>query len=108
LNKSAHDSANLQELELVDALGDMEIAQKLISASILRDDAGNPLNHMDSHFKSLGLTSMEPVVRDTGEFKALDKYVQDTHGATHKHYRTKVQHVFRVERYVFWCSMPCL
>jgi poly [ADP-ribose] polymerase len=97
--KSINDQDLLKkELELVDALGDMQVAQKLISASIPRDDAGNPVNPLDARFRGLGLSSMDPVDRQSTEFAALDKYVQDTHGETHRHYKVAIQHVFRVER----------
>jgi len=105
----------LQELNLVDALGDMvrsphsivclclphviqEIASKLITgASINVDDDGNPLNPLDAHFRSLGLTSMDPVARNSWEFAGLASYISDTHGQTH-HFNASILHAFRVER----------
>ncbi|TFK76676.1 PARP-domain-containing protein [Pluteus cervinus] len=87
-----------KELDLVDALGDMEIASKLISSTIPLDDEGNPINPMDAKFKSLGLNSMEPVASGSNEFKVLNQYVQDTHGQTHRHYSVKVLNAYRVER----------
>ena len=87
-----------RELELVDALGDMEVTSKLISASISKDPAtGAPLIPLDAHFESLSLTRMDPVGRASGEWGTLERYVRDTHGATH-HTRVQVEHAFRVER----------
>ncbi|KAG1749621.1 poly polymerase catalytic domain-containing protein [Suillus paluster] len=86
-----------RELNLVDALGDMEIAHKLITATINVDDNGKPLNPLDAHFRSLGLNSMDPVARNSSEFTALSRYISDTHGQTH-HFRASVLHAFRVER----------
>ncbi|KAG2049839.1 PARP-domain-containing protein [Suillus hirtellus] len=86
-----------RELNLVDALGDMEIAHKLINTTINVDDDGKPLNPLDAHFRSLGLNSMDPVARDSSEFDALTRYISDTHGQTH-HFRSEVLHAFRVER----------
>ncbi|KAG6887870.1 hypothetical protein C0992_010437, partial [Termitomyces sp. T32_za158] len=74
-----------EELNLVDALGDMEIASKLISTNLHTDANGAPINPLDANFRSLGLTSMKPVKPDTQEFKTLEAYVRDTHGATHQH-----------------------
>ena len=54
---------------------------------------------MDAHFRSLGLTSMNPVARDSSEFAGLSRYVSDTHGQTH-HFSASVIHAFRVEREV--------
>ncbi|KAK7064730.1 poly polymerase [Favolaschia claudopus] len=87
-----------RELELVDALGDMEIASKLIASSADEDEEGNPVNPVDANFRSLGLTSMEPVDRSSQEFKVLDGYVRDTHGHTHGHIKANVLNAFRVER----------
>lgn len=86
-----------RELNLVDALGDMEIAHKLINTTINVDDDGKPLNPLDAHFRSLGLNSMDPVARDSSEFDTLTRYISDTHGQTH-HFRSAVLHAFRVER----------
>ncbi|KAG5642504.1 hypothetical protein DXG03_002701 [Asterophora parasitica] len=87
-----------RELELVDALGDMEIASKLIASTILSDSEGNPLNPLDANFRSLGLTSLQPVKNNSSEFTALEAYARDTHGATHRHYQVKVTNAYRVER----------
>ncbi|KAG1757989.1 poly polymerase catalytic domain-containing protein [Suillus lakei] len=79
-----------RELNLVDALGDMvcdpKFAHQLITSSI-----------NDAHFRSLGLNSMNPVARNSSEFKALARYISDTHGQTH-YFRSEVVHAFRVER----------
>jgi len=87
-----------KELELVDALGDMEVAHEVISSSILSDEQGRPLNPLDAHFRSLGLSTMDPVKPTTDEFRALEAYARDTHGATHRHYSVNVLNAFRVER----------
>ncbi|EMD41273.1 hypothetical protein CERSUDRAFT_127918 [Gelatoporia subvermispora B] len=86
-----------QELELVDALGDMEVASKLIQGSIPRDAAGKPMNPLDAHFRSLELSAMAPIARASGEFAALQAYTRDTHGSTH-HFNVDIVHAFRVER----------
>ncbi|RPD56226.1 PARP-domain-containing protein [Lentinus tigrinus ALCF2SS1-6] len=87
-----------RELELVDALGDMEVASKLISSSVPRDASGKPMNPLDAHFSSLELTKMEPIAQASREFDALQAYARDTHGATHRHYGVQVLQAFRVER----------
>ncbi|KAJ7293875.1 poly polymerase catalytic domain-containing protein [Mycena rebaudengoi] len=87
-----------KELELVDALGDMEIASKLIAANVHEDENGNPINPMDANFRSLGLSSMAPVKRSSEEFKVLETYARDTHGATHSHMKINVTNAYRVER----------
>lgn len=86
-----------KELDLVDALGDMEVASKLIASSTPKDAAGNPVNPLDAHFRSLALTTMEPVARGNKEFGVLQAYVRDTHGFTHQ-MKVELRHAFRVER----------
>ncbi|KDQ10244.1 hypothetical protein BOTBODRAFT_136978 [Botryobasidium botryosum FD-172 SS1] len=86
-----------KELELVDALGDMEIAQKLISEKVATDADGNPVNPLDAHFRSLALESMVPINTRSKEFAALAGYARDTHGATHS-YRVTLENAFRVKR----------
>ncbi|CAL1697247.1 unnamed protein product [Somion occarium] len=87
-----------KELDLVDALGDMEVASKLIASSILTDESGAPINPIDAHFRSLRLTDMSPIDKGSKEFKGLNHYTHDTHGATHGHYKVHVQYAYRVER----------
>ncbi|KAF7340131.1 Poly [ADP-ribose] polymerase [Mycena venus] len=87
-----------KELELVDALGDMEIASKLIAANQDSDEDGNAVNPIDANFRSLGLTSMDPIQRTSEEFSVLEAYVRDTHGHTHGHIKANVLNAFRVER----------
>ncbi|KAI0770930.1 poly polymerase catalytic domain-containing protein [Trametes elegans] len=87
-----------KELELVDALGDMEVATKLIQSTIPKDADGRVINPLDACFRSLHLSKMEPVARASAEFSALETYTRDTHGATHRHYGVDVLHAFRVER----------
>ncbi|KAI0933069.1 hypothetical protein AcW1_000001 [Taiwanofungus camphoratus] len=93
------DMATLKrELELVDALGDMEIASKLIASSVPKGADGKPINPLDANFLSLRLSAMNPVSASTKEFAALQAYARDTHGATHQHYQVQVQYAFRVDR----------
>ncbi|KAJ6573971.1 poly polymerase catalytic domain-containing protein [Mycena vulgaris] len=87
-----------KELELVDALGDMEIASKLIASNKHADADGNPVNPLDANFLSLGLSSMDPINRTSEEFKVLETYVRDTHGHTHSHIKANVLNAYRVER----------
>ncbi|THH21021.1 hypothetical protein EW146_g480 [Bondarzewia mesenterica] len=87
-----------KELELVDALGDMEIAQELIQTSTLLDAKGNAINPVDAHFRSLKLSFMELVDPSSREFQALAAYATDSHGTTHSHFRVKIQNAYRVER----------
>src|ERR1700722_7037590 len=77
-----------------------EIAQKLISSTVEVDDNNNPINPVDARFRSLGLSSMDPIQPGSKEYNALEAYARDTHGETHRHYQVHLQHAFRVERCV--------
>ncbi|CUA76808.1 poly [Rhizoctonia solani] len=88
-----------RELELVDALGDMEIANKIMSDSRPKDADGNPLNPLDANMRSLDLKFVDPVARDSKEWATIANYMTGTHGATHSHYRGELRNLFRVERH---------
>ncbi|KLO20418.1 PARP-domain-containing protein [Schizopora paradoxa] len=87
-----------KELELVDALGDMEIATKLLASKTTLDEDGNPLNPVDAHFRSLNLETMDPVAFGSKEFEGLATYAKDSHGSTHSYYKVNVEAAFRVTR----------
>ncbi|KAL5535104.1 hypothetical protein ACEPAF_3197 [Sanghuangporus sanghuang] len=87
-----------KELELVDALGDMEVAQKLINEKSSANWDGEPINPIDARFRSLELESMQPVASNSREFAAIATYALNTHGATHSYYKVAVQNVFRIRR----------
>lgn len=75
----------------------MEVASKLISSTILTDEDGQPINQLDSHFKSLRLTAMDPISRQSKEFSGLEAYARDTHGQTHN-FNVQLLNAYRVER----------
>ncbi|KAG8941272.1 hypothetical protein FRC04_004634 [Tulasnella sp. 424] len=83
-----------KELELVDALGDMTIASKLIQAK-----PSNGLNQIDSRLEGLNLKSIEPLAPSSNEFKVLETYCHDSAGRTHSHMSGfNVVDIFKVER----------
>jgi poly [ADP-ribose] polymerase len=47
---------------------------------------------------------MEPVKAGSQEFKTLEAYARDTHGATHRHLQVSILNAFRVERFVVYSS----
>ncbi|KAG8814974.1 hypothetical protein FRC17_000908 [Serendipita sp. 399] len=92
-------ASSFRELELVDALGDMEITQKLIDEDHPKDANGNPMNPLDGKFQSLDLKFMDPIDSASSEFRKLQEYVTNTHGATHSSYSAIIKRAFRVERH---------
>ncbi|EIW86354.1 PARP-domain-containing protein [Coniophora puteana RWD-64-598 SS2] len=87
-----------KELDLVDALGDMQISHEVLNTALKLDEDGNLVNPVDSQYASLGLTSMDPVDQGTSEFARLAAYVRDTHGETHSNISASIVNAFRVER----------
>ncbi|CAE6529036.1 unnamed protein product [Rhizoctonia solani] len=87
-----------KELELVDALGDMEIATKIMSDSRPKDADGNPVNPLDANMRSLDLNYIDPVARGSNEWATIANYMTGTHGATHSSYKGELRNLFRVER----------
>ncbi|KAK7029695.1 hypothetical protein VNI00_014393 [Paramarasmius palmivorus] len=86
-----------RELDLVDALGEMEIASQLMSSIEEKEDA-EPINPLDAQFRSLELTEMDVVSRNSQEFKTIEEYMRNTHGDTHGHIKAKLKNLFRIER----------
>ncbi|EJU01160.1 PARP-domain-containing protein [Dacryopinax primogenitus] len=87
-----------RELDLIDALGDMEVASKLLSDSISQTEDGTLIHPLDAQLASLELKNIAPLTKDSTEFEAVAKYARETHGTTH-HFGAEVVDVFRVERH---------
>ncbi|KZT52784.1 PARP-domain-containing protein [Calocera cornea HHB12733] len=86
-----------RELDLIDTLGDMEVASKLLSDSMAQTEDGTPIHPLDAQLAGLDLKLIEPLPKQGAEFEAVAKYARDTHGTTH-HFGAEVVDVFRVER----------
>ncbi|KAK6505092.1 hypothetical protein TWF481_007014 [Arthrobotrys musiformis] len=87
------------EIDLVQSLGDMAIAEKIMKdVEYAEDDQGNRIHPLDKQFSSLGLLETTPLEEDTKEYQYLRDYFHKTHGQTHSHIRAKVVHIFRIER----------
>lgn len=78
--------------DMLDALLEMEIAYNL-----LRDTTDGKQNPLDNHYKQLK-TDIEILDKSSEEFKMIDKYVQNTHAATHTQYKLEIEEVFAVKR----------
>ncbi|XP_010456041.1 PREDICTED: poly [ADP-ribose] polymerase 2 isoform X1 [Camelina sativa] len=81
-----------QKIEMVEALGEIELATKLLSVDRgLQDD---PLYY---HYQQLncGLT---PVGADSEEFSMVASYMENTHAKTHSGYTVEIAQLFRASR----------
>ncbi|ESQ37899.1 hypothetical protein EUTSA_v10028509mg [Eutrema salsugineum] len=83
-----------QKIEMVEALGEIELATKLLSIDPrLQDD---PLYY---HYQQLncGLT---PVGADSEEFSMVANYMENTHAKTHSGYTVEIAQLFKASRAV--------
>ncbi|KAK7688276.1 hypothetical protein QCA50_008646 [Cerrena zonata] len=87
-----------RELDLVDALGDMEVASKLIASSVLTDDDGQPINQLDAHFRSLRLSSMAPISRRSKSLRDSNDIPRTLMVALTAITKVNIQNAYRVER----------
>ncbi|XP_077279950.1 poly-(ADP-ribose) polymerase isoform X2 [Temnothorax americanus] len=78
--------------DMLDALLEMEIAYNLLCDKT--DEKENPL---DGHYKQLK-TDIDVLDKTSEEFKMIEKYVQNTHAATHTQYALEIEDVFVVKR----------
>ncbi len=82
-----------KEVELLQSLGDMSIAEEIKSLGA-KADGVHPL---DRQYAGLNLSEMVPLGRKSTEFEHLANYLVKSHGETHT-FTYKVQDIFRIER----------
>lgn len=78
--------------EMLESLLEMEIAYELLHAK--SDGSKNPL---DAHYAQLK-TDIDVLDKESEEFKLIQKYVKNTHAATHTQYDLIVEEVFVAKR----------
>eukprot|EP01114_Cavostelium_apophysatum_P017118 TRINITY_DN5010_c0_g1_i1.p1 TRINITY_DN5010_c0_g1~~TRINITY_DN5010_c0_g1_i1.p1 ORF type:complete len:839 (+),score=296.05 TRINITY_DN5010_c0_g1_i1:94-2610(+) len=80
------------KLEMLEALTDMEIAQKILNTGKDLDE-----NPVDTQYKALN-TEIVTLSHSDTEFKIIQKYVKNTHAPTHTDYTLEVLDVFKIAR----------
>jgi poly [ADP-ribose] polymerase len=85
-----------REIELLDSLSDMSIADEIMKEAD-EDVEGVIPNPLDGQYKGLGMEEMEALDHDSSEFKQLEDYMLKTHGSTH-YMSFTVEEIFRIER----------
>lgn len=80
------------KLEMVEALGEIEVATKLLG-----DDTGLQEDPLYSHYQRLHC-QLTPLEVDSLEFSLIAKYLLNTHAKTHSSYSVDIVQIFRVER----------
>ncbi|KAL2927715.1 Poly [ADP-ribose] polymerase 2 [Bienertia sinuspersici] len=80
------------KLEMVEALGEIELATKLLS-----DDVGMQDDPLYAQYERLHC-KLIPVEADSEEFSMIQKYTKNTHAKTHSGYTVDIVQIFRVSR----------
>ncbi|KAJ4458348.1 putative polymerase family [Paratrimastix pyriformis] len=100
--------AKLQKkMSLMEALGDMEIAQRVLSDA----KQGPAINPIDQKYEALH-TLMQPLPPGTERFELIKRMVTNTHAPTHTAYTLAIEDIFDVsragesERFVPWAENP--
>ncbi|MFS7901678.1 putative NAD(+) ADP-ribosyltransferase transcription regulator SAP family [Helianthus anomalus] len=82
-----------RKLEMVEALGEIEVATKL-----LEDNAGAQDDPLFSCYERLSC-ELTPVEVDSKEYHMIAKYMKNTHAKTHTNYGVEIVQIFRTSRH---------
>ncbi|KAJ5719951.1 poly polymerase [Penicillium malachiteum] len=88
----ATDQQIRKEVELLEALTDMDVANEIMKYSRLTS-----VHELDLQFQGLGLKEMSPLEHTSTEFEELANYLTNSRGATHSINYTIID-IFRMER----------
>ncbi|CAL0316465.1 unnamed protein product [Lupinus luteus] len=80
------------KLEMVEALGEIEVATKL-----LKDDAEMQEDPLYAHYQRLHC-ELVPVEFGCEEFYMIEKYMKNTHAETHSNYTVEIVQIFKLSR----------
>ncbi|XP_057375283.1 poly [ADP-ribose] polymerase 1-like [Daphnia carinata] len=81
------------KLDMLESLMEIEVAFNLLKTG----DAVKDKNPIDAHYEKLN-TEIEVLDKSSEEFKLIETYAKNTHGATHTRYTLEVEEVFKVVR----------
>ncbi|XP_051832935.1 poly [ADP-ribose] polymerase 2 isoform X2 [Antechinus flavipes] len=80
------------KIQLLEALGDIEIAIKLVKTELK-----TPEHPLDQHYRNLHC-ALRPLDHSCHEFKVISQYLHSTHAPTHNDYTMTLLEVFEVEK----------
>ncbi|XP_026346319.1 poly [ADP-ribose] polymerase 2 [Ursus arctos] len=80
------------KVQLLEALGDIEIAIKLVKTELQ-----SPEHPLDQHYRQLHC-ALRPLDHESYEFKVISQYLQSTHAPTHRDYTMTLLDIFEVEK----------
>ncbi|SLM34132.1 poly-ribose polymerase [Lasallia pustulata] len=72
-----------KEVDLLESLSDMEIANEIMKDASVTDEKGNVTHPLDRQYAGLGMQEMTPLDNTSNEFKQLRDYLIQSHGYTH-------------------------
>lgn len=81
-----------QKTEMIDSLMEIEFAYSIMKKMISCEG-----NIIDQYYNQLD-TELEVLSRDSEEYLILEKYVQNSHAETHKHYDLIIEDILKVTR----------
>ncbi|KAM9646392.1 poly [ADP-ribose] polymerase 2 isoform 1-T1 [Trichechus inunguis] len=81
-----------EKVQLLEALGDIEIAIKLVKTELQ-----SPEHPLDQHYRNLHC-ALHPLDHASDEFKVISQYLESTHAPTHSDYTMTLLDVFEVEK----------
>lgn len=84
-----------KEVELLESLSDMRIAEEIMKQSTVQNDSG--VNPLDSQYEKLGMREMTPLDETSTEFHEIHEYLTKSAGSTH-YFDYRVEDIFRIER----------
>ncbi|KAF8972836.1 Poly [ADP-ribose] polymerase 2 [Entomortierella lignicola] len=86
------------KLQMLEALGEIEIAQKLIKENKKAASEAVTVNPLDQQYESLKLNKLEPMDKTSERYKLIEQFVKNSHGSTHSYYDLVIEDVFDLER----------
>ena len=81
-----------KKISLLEALGDIEVAMKIINS---KEDSD--LNPVDRHYKNLAC-DLQPLERTSHDYGLVEKYIKTTHAKTHNMYKMEVMDIFEASK----------
>lgn len=77
------------KIAMLDNLSEIELAYSLLKSEDEEDKGADPI---DKHYRKLK-TKVDVLDKKSDEFQMIDKYVSNTHAATHSHYKLVIDEV---------------
>lgn len=77
---------------MLDNLSEIELAYSLLNSEDDEDKGADPI---DKHYRKLK-TKVDVLDNKSEEYKMIETYVNNTHAATHSHYKLVVEEVWNI------------